>query len=161
MKARADIDSVVAAVASMEPEDHGLTATEHAAATAGADEYQREPRAKWPLRVDGDDATRNMLKMSWGKGRTAKFNVLVRNGEDLGYQQCEDARIIKSGHDVMFRVSLSAFIPSTTYDGQGGKFSVSYTIRSLTLVRRAREPELLEVPQSVMEDDRGVDLDPL
>ena len=138
-----------------------MSSSDHAAVTSSAEDYLASPRKKWPLREDEYCDDNLLLKLNWGKGRGALFDVAVKDSAgSVKYARSRTGSLIQPGHEVMFKASLPAFIPDGA--GDGATFSVSYTVRGLTLLRRAAKPDVIKLDAySVDFDAEDVNLTPL
>ena len=150
----------------MGADDHDITPEEHSTATDAADKYLHDPRSRWPIRLDGHNEENVLLKLNWAKSRTCEFDVVIRDADGaIAYDRQHDGSIMKVGHEVTFKASLSAFVPNSAAsasqaNGTGPAFSVSYTVRGMTLLRRAPAVTVIKIDISSVDVD-DADLTPL
>ena len=154
-----DVSEVIEALSKIDPvhDSHSLSEQEHVGPISATAKYQDEPRTRWPLRTSTRDLSENLLKASWPTGKLPQFHVAYKDADGrLQHAFSEDADLLKRGHDVHMKLSLSLFLPLDA----GKVFSVQYTIRALTLVRRKQPKfELIDSRQFITADNEDdVDL---
>ena len=155
--ARDNVQDLVTEIAGASLDSGDMSSTEHGYATSAAQSYLQNPRDHWPVRDDDRNSDNVLLKVAWAKHRPCSFDVVVKDDDgDLQYVRSSSRDLMKPGHGVMFTASLSAFIPLG--QAEGPKFSIFYTVRGMTLLRRATVAPTIKI-DSLVEGSDASDLD--
>ena len=166
-EAAGNVSALLEYIAGMGAHDQDITPQEHTMAQSAAELYLHDPRARWPIRLDGHQEDKVLFKLNWAKDKACEFDVVVRDSAgDVSYVRCSDREVMKPGHEVLFKASLSAFIPNSETSGgahsTGPVFSVSYTVRGMTLLRRAPVVQVIKVEPDMLDlSDDDLDLTPM
>jgi hypothetical protein len=155
-----NVSDLVTEIAACEPDAGGMSSEEHAFATGAAQGYLTSPREHWPIREDDRNMDNVLFKAAWAKDRPCPFDVAVKDEFiDVHYVRSAARELIKPGHGIMFTASLSAFIPLGV--AVGPKFSVFYTVRGMTVLRRAAVQSVIKIDALLDSSDGTLDLSPV